>query len=425
MRCILTLGLKDLRLLWADKMGLFWILGFPLVVALLFGAIFPGSGRGMGRMGIAVIDQDQSTASTAFVQRLKASDALAVRDNLPPDEARDLVRRGKVVAYVILQKGYGQSTNLFGGDASSSSALEVGIDPSHSAEGSYLQGILTEARYRALQDRFSDPAEMRSEIARSRASLEEDSDLAPAQTLILKTFLASLDTFLGSIDPELYAKGPQFNATPIKAVNITRDKETTLSSFAISFPQGILWGLLGCSAGFAISLVSERVQGTFLRLRIAPISRAQILAGKGLACFLACLIVIFLLLGIGRLFFGIPLSNPVALALAAGSASCCFVGLMMFISVLGKTEQSVAGAGWALVVVLAMFGGGMVPLMFMPGWMRTISHVSPVKWAVVALQGAITRDFSLGEMALPCGILLAAGLACFGVGLGILRRTDA
>ena len=276
-----------------------------------------------------------------------------------------------------------------------------------------------------MQERFSDPGAMRKEIRQAGADLDESSDLDPAQRLILKTFLTSLETFLGSIDPEVYAEGPQFNAVPIESVNVSRDTRATISSFAITFPQGILWGVLGCSAGFAISLVTERAQGTFLRLRIAPISRGQILAGKGLARFLSCLIVILLLLTVGRLFFGIRMENPVTLALAACCTAICFVGLMMFICVLGKTEQAVAGAGWAMLLVLAMFGGGMVPLMFMPGWMRTISHVSPVKWGIVALQGAITRDFSVGEMALPCGILVAVGLACFGVGVTILNRTDA
>ena len=27
----------------------------------------------------------------------------------------------------------------------------------------------------------------------------------------------------------------------------------------------------------------------------------------------------------------------------------------------------------------------MVPLMIMPGWMQTVSHISPVKWSILAL----------------------------------------
>lgn len=55
-----------------------------------------------------------------------------------------------------------------------------------------------------------------------------------------------------------------------------------------------------------------------------------------------------------------------------GSGICtalCFVGLMMFISTLGKTEQSASGAGMALLMVMARLGSGMMPLVFMPTWM--------------------------------------------------------
>ena len=67
---------------------------------------------------------------------------------------------------------------------------------------------------------------------------------------------------------------------------------------------------------------------------------------------------------------------------------------MMLISTLGRTEQSASGAGWAILLVMAMLGGGMVPLFVMPAWMATASNVSPVKWAILALEGALWRGFT-------------------------------
>ena len=36
-----------------------------------------------------------------------------------------------------------------------------------------------------------------------------------------------------------------------------------------------MWGIIGCIMSFAISLVSERVHGTFVRLQMAPLTRAS------------------------------------------------------------------------------------------------------------------------------------------------------
>ena len=40
MRSLLTLAGKDLRLLVRDRAGLFWVLFFPLIMAIFFGSIF-------------------------------------------------------------------------------------------------------------------------------------------------------------------------------------------------------------------------------------------------------------------------------------------------------------------------------------------------------------------------------------------------
>ena len=64
----------------------------------------------------------------------------------------------------------------------------------------------------------------------------------------------------------------------------------------------------------------------------------------------------------------------------------------------------------------------MIPLAFMPGFMRTLSHLSPVKWSILALEGAIWRGFSLAEMLLPCAVLVAVGGVCASVGIWALSR---
>jgi ABC-2 type transport system permease protein len=211
--------------------------------------------------------------------------------------------------------------------------------------------------------------------------------------------------------------GPAIASTPV-----VREGKSPRSGFEISFPIAILWALVGCTAGFAQSMVFERMQGTFLRLRTTPLSRRGVLAGKGLACFLAGAGVVVLLLAIGRGFLGVRLDNPLGLAAAVICAAFCFTGIMMFISALGESPRAVSGAGWAILLIMSITGGGMIPLIAMPAWMRVASNVSPVKWGVLALEGAIWRGFSAPEMLLPCAILVGVGLLGFAAGVLMSRR---
>ena len=129
------------------------------------------------------------------------------------------------------------------------------------------------------------------------------------------------------------------------------------------------------------------------------------------------------LLTFGVVFFKVGIRQPFLLAAGIVSTAMCFVGLMMVVSTLGKTQESVAGAGWALNTVAAMLGGGMVPRMAMPKWMFQLGSISPGKWAILAMEGAIWRNASPSEMLTPCLILISIGVVGFVVGTVILKKS--
>jgi ABC-2 type transport system permease protein len=127
-----------------------------------------------------------------------------------------------------------------------------------------------------------------------------------------------------------------------------------------------------------------------------------------------------MLLAIGVTAFGIRPSSTPLLVLACACAAAGFVGFMMMIAGLGKTEQAVGGAGWAMLMPMAMFGGAMMPQFIMPPWMQTVGNISPVKWAILGIEGAVWRGFTFAEMLLPRAILLSFGAVCFAVGVRAL-----
>ena len=172
---------------------------------------------------------------------------------------------------------------------------------------------------------------------------------------------------------------------------------------------------------FSIGFVSERTQGTLVRLAMSPLRRVHLIAGKSLACFSALVVVESIVLLVGRVFFNVRPSSSALLLLAAVSSSAAFVVIMMLAASLGKTEQAAGGMGWAIMLPRSMLGGGMVPLFMMPTWMSSIGVISPVRWAILAFEGAIWRGFTPREMLLPCGVLLGLGVACFCLGERLLK----
>ena len=97
------------------------------------------------------------------------------------------------------------------------------------------------------------------------------------------------------------------------------------------------------------------------------------------------------------------------------------VGLAMGLAPFADSEEGAAGIARAVPMILAMIGGGTIPLFAMPPFFEKLSSISPFKWAILAAEGGMWRDFSLAQMALPCGILLAIGAAAFTLGVKRLR----
>lgn len=420
MLTIFALAQKDLRILLRVKSGLFFTFVWPLMVAVLFGVIFSGPGENASRIKVAVVDEDGSPNSKEFLARLERSKEF---EAVPADreEAIKSVRLGKQTAAILLPRGFGEASGrLFYGEPPK---VEVWIDPSRKAESAMLQGFLFKQAADGMQKLLSDRSAARDMVRKALDDVRAVPDAKQKEDV--GRFLGELDRFLQTASTSDTATREMGSWQPLaieeKEVATGAAGPQPHNPFDITFPQGILWGMIGCVMTFGIGIVSERTHGTMVRLQMSPIARWQLLAGKALACFTAIAFIEAGLFVIGRFFFRLHPSSWPLLALAAFSAAVGFVGIMMLVSVLGKTEQAAAGAGWTVMMPIALLGGGMVPLFFMPGWMSVAGNFSPAKWAVLAFEGAIWRGFSFGEMLLPCGILVLVGACCFAIGTRAFR----
>ncbi len=419
MKAIWTLAIKDLQILLRDKSGFFFTFFYPILIAIFFGVIFSGSG-GSGStksaLSVYVIDQDNTDISQKFVQTLSKSEDLELTP-ISLEQAQEEVRLGKKAAYILIKKGYGEAReNMFTGSAP---VVEIGIDPSRRAEASLLTGLLMQYGAQDMQNRFTDRKFMRKQVEESLQQLPKK------QSTTLSNFLSSLDNYLS--DTASSTNNGQFKGfEPLKVEQkeIIRQRIGPPSSFAITFPQGVMWGIIACITTFAVSLVTERNKGTLTRLLTGPLKSYQILGSKALACFLTTISVDIILMLIGIFVFGIKVASypklTIGLVIVAGS----FVGMMMLLSVLGKSERSASGIGWAVLMVFAMIGGGMIPLFFMPDWLKALSDISPIKWGILALEGAIWRDFTFSELLKPYLVLIGFGLVSFIIGARVFRWSE-
>lgn len=421
MNKIVAMAAKDIHILFRDKLGFFFTVFFPLMMAIFFGAMFAGLSRGPANIPIALVDQDRTSASERFIERLGQASGLAV-EQIPREEALEQVRRGRTAVMVTLTPGFGAALdNPF----VTTPEVEMTVDPTQFAVAGMVRGVLLEAAGAELQDLMSDPTRLAA--ANSQNSLFFES-LPPSSARDQMLTFLDLSPRVSSLIDEMglgaATGGNQgFFGPPleIEQTEVQAERPGPTNSYATSFAQAMLWTLIGGSVSFSMSIAIERSRGTLMRLLVAPVTARHLLAAKGLACLGATLFTSTALITLGITVFDVrPTSYPL-LALALLCGSICFCGIMMALSVIGGTEQAAAGIGWGLSLPLSMLGGGMVPLFLMPEWMQTLGNISPMKWTLMAYEGAIWRGFTLNEMLLPCAVLVAIGVLAFTLGARNLR----
>ncbi len=430
MHTLWIIARKDLRLLFTDKVAVFFTFMFPLLFAVLFGSMMGGN-DGPRRIRLAIIQEDTHADTQAFVATLQAAPELNVT-LMDAAAAEAAVRQGKQSAWLKLPAGFGERYGIpFGPRAPQ---VQLGVDPARSAETGMLEGVLM--RYASARfERVFSPGHAQKTLDDTLAQMQRTPDMPAEWRDLLGEFLprmaklasAQSQTSADQQSPATTAasaekKPPAFTPLAVEHVDMSVEKRGPGNVYAVLFPQAIIWGSLGCLMAFGSSLVQERTQGTLLRLLTAPISDSAVLLGKAGACFLSLLTVNILLLLLARLLFKVALPDLVMLAVAVLALCSCFAGLMMLLAALAPTEQAVNGMGWAVFMVLGMIGGSMIPLFLLPEWLQQVSHISPIKWAILALEGAIWRQFSVAEMALPVGVLMLVGAASSSLGVWRFRQ---
>jgi ABC-2 type transport system permease protein len=146
----------------------------------------------------------------------------------------------------------------------------------------------------------------------------------------------------------------------------------------------------GACFGLPTTLVSERERGVWRRYAITPapvwVFVASLLAGRYVLLLTAALLQ--LALGFA---FGMPLPlHPASLLAAFSIAALAFIGFGLVIAMLADTVPAVQALGQCIFLPMLMVGGVAVPLSSLPDWAQHVSAFFPGRYAVEAMQAAVT-----------------------------------
>jgi ABC-2 type transport system permease protein len=369
-------------------------------------------------------DQDGSAISREIVSRLTADKYLEVKAS-NPQQAREAVRKGKTTVAFVIPKDFGADAGraFFNGTARKP---EIGVlyDPSHGAEMSMVQGILTGHVMEAVSKEMFGGQTGRDVVKDTLAQIGQFDMPADRQKNLrevpqgVQRLNAGQDTTQAAA-PEA-PRGGVTVPFQVRSEAVTSSTGVQYNGYAHSFGGMGIQFILFVGIEVGVGLLLQRQRGVWKRLRAAPLSRGVLLGSRATSAAMTSMFVLMVLFGFARVVFGVRIEGSVAGFLGV----CLAFSLMtaswgLLIAALGKTPEATRGLAIVTTLLMVMLGGAWVPTFVFPAWLQKLTVVIPTRWAMDGLDATTWRGLGFSAAALPIALLTGCALA-FGA-LAVMR----
>ena len=366
MKLLFELVRKDLRIFVADRKSVIISFVTPVVLACFVGYLTSSGSSGEPRkVSILVVDQDHSDFSKALLEKLKKSDSVSINE-VTEDQAVSKVKQGDSSLAVVIPPHFGEQAASALTSHKDQPSYRFLADPTHAIQVGMAQGAI-----------------MRSTM----------------QVLPRIVF--------GAMAPG----GDDDMPFKIKAEYQTSDKNPAASMSAHAFAGMGIQGLLFWAIESAMTIMRERRQGIWRRLRASPVSPGMFILGKAISASIRAMAILTVVFGVGMLLFHFQIRPELQcyvgfglIALFASVMTACF-GLL--VASLGRTEQQSRGLSILAVLGMSMLGGAWFPLDFLPSFMQAVSKAIPIAWAINGFDDMIWRGGGMREVAMSLVVLTA------------------
>ncbi len=349
------------------RIGLFFSLVFPIILILLFGAIFAG-GNG-GSVNVYVQNQDNGGMGGVGQQFVSALNSTGTIKPTLVDSSIDFK------PYIL---------------AHSSSA---GIQIPSNFTSAYTQ------KKQVSVTVYSNPADTTSGI-------------------LLAVVAGVVNGF------NLQAECPTAPATPCPPViGLNKSSITSESAKYIDF---LVPGLIGFSVLTSpmfsmVNISSDYKKSKFFKqLSLTPLTKTEWLTSKMLWYTFLSIVSFILMTTVGTYLFGANISVSILILPFLVLGPLLFVSLGMLVGTVSKSVESAAVVGNLITFPMMFLSGTFFPVSQMPAYLQNVAHVLPLFYVIDGLNQVMVYH-NLGPMLTDVLVLLVASAIVFVLAVSLFK----
>lgn len=361
---ITTFVPTDVRRLFRDKVGIFFVFIFPLIFLLVFGTIF-GSNDDIS-VKVALLNQSETEYAAAVETQLKDGDVFDVDETITSlDSANEKMSRSELSATIILPEEFGTVPD--GGKHPTGQARLV-YDPSNESAIQVVVSIL-ESYFAEMNAQLVTPTEEPFTVTPESTAPAGLTRFDYVFSGLLGFTVLSLGIFgPTTVFPRLKQRGVlrRYQATPIKVWQY----------FVANVLSNAFVGILAVAFMFLTSLIvfDLNMRGNLLNLAIIIILGVTLLFGIGLA-----------------------------------------------IGGWAKNENQAAPLSQIVVLPMMFLSGVFFPTFLMPEWLQSITQYIPLTPVVDSIRLIITENASLLDLGPQLAIIGGWTIAIYIIAFKVFR----
>ncbi len=150
----------------------------------------------------------------------------------------------------------------------------------------------------------------------------------------------------------------------------------------------------------SLTIISEKEEGSMEALVVSPVSKAELMWGKILPYVIIALFDVILVVGVGSLWFHVPIKGSLVLLFASSFVFLLgAMGIGLLISVNARSSQeAIMIALLATLLPTILLSGFVFPIESMPWVLQGISYLIPARYFLVVLRGIFLKGVGINYL---------------------------
>lgn len=390
--------LKDIKILLRDGVGLLLMFVMPIILVIVVTNIQNSTFQAVNksRLPLLVCNKDTGKSSRQLIEAIDKLGLLKVSllsKNATSADIGDAMKDKDAQLAILIPASFSSNTQAKAKNASNKALKSFGL------QGDSVKNIPIKAEFITL---YFNPVIQESLRFSVQGALQSALQLVESrQTLRTLYFAINEKQLSASLENEMLSNQTKLNAVPVlkdgsRAVpNASQHNVPAWTIFAMFF---VIMSLSG-------SVVREKVNGSFIRLKTLPTNYIVGLLSKQITYLVVTLVQAAVIFSIGIWLFpviGIPAlnlpSDLTALFFVTLVTGWCAVTYSIAVGVFAQTQEQANGFGAVSIVILSAVGGLMVPSFAMQGAIKTTSALSPLHWSLEAYYDLFLRGGNLSDV---------------------------